>query len=255
MAVQKNENKEQQFDVKKNISQSRQSISKKAQSSSGIISTIFTWFTIFFLSLILLSLFLVIAILFDFLGIIKIRDLLPQSLLEHPYVKEYIRESTIIKSSEESKIKALIYEQETSYKDMMDKLKHKEIMIEEQTLKLAQWEKELRERELEIISKQKELQIQIKEFEELKKQKNISDQTIEQFAKMYERMEPQIAAEALNSVENELLLEILSKMKDKRSAAILEKLPPDKVAQITTLIKQIKNNQNNKTPLNNENKK
>jgi flagellar motility protein MotE (MotC chaperone) len=211
---------------------------KKPQ-QSGFLGALMTWFLIALLSVILMALFVVIAVLFDFLGVIKVRDFLPQTVLENPYIKDYIRESTIIKSSEESKIKALIYEQESSYKDMADKLKHKEVMVEEQSVKLSQWEKDLRERELEVISKEKELIKNLKNFEEAKKQKIVSEQTMEQFAKMYERMDPQLAADALNGIENPLLLEILSRMKDKRSALIMEKLPSDKVAAITALIKQL----------------
>ncbi len=216
---------------------SKQQIKKAPQ--SGFLSALITWFIISFLSVLLIFLFAVIAVLFDFLGIIKIRDFLPRTVLENPYVKDYIRESTIIKSSEASKIKALIYEQESSYKDMADKLKHKEVAIEEQSVKLSLWEKELRERELEVISKEKTLVENIKKFEDAKKQKIVSDQTLDQFSKMYERMEPQLAADALVALEDGLLLDILSKMKEKRSALIMEKLPSDKVSKITTLIKQL----------------
>ncbi|HOT75947.1 MAG TPA: hypothetical protein PK467_09180 [Candidatus Wallbacteria bacterium] len=211
----------------------------KKPPQSGFISAVITWLLIMFLSVIFMSLMAVIAVLFDFLGIIKIRDFLPQTVLENPYVKDYIRESTIIKSSEESKIKALLYEQESSYKDMAEKLKHKEVLIEEQSVKLALWEKELRERELEVINKEKELLKGIKNFEEAKKQKIVSDQTMEQFSKMYERMDPQLAADALGPLEDSLLLEILSRMKEKKSALIMEKLPPEKVSKITALIKQL----------------
>lgn len=225
-------------ETKKTAAAPKQQI-KKAPQGGGFMGAVITWFIITFLSVILMSLFVVIAVLFDFLGVIKIRDLLPQAVLENPYVKDYVRESTIIKSSEESKIKALIHEQESSYRDMADKLKHKEVMIEEQSVKLAQWEKDLRERELEVISKEKELVKNIKNFEEAKKQKVVSDQTMEQFSKMYERMDPQLAADALNAIEDGLLLEILSRMKDKRSALIMEKLPSEKVAAITALIKKL----------------
>lgn len=211
----------------------------KKPPQGGFISAVITWFLISFLSVLLMSLFVVIAVLFDFLGIIRIRDFLPRTVLENPYVKDYIRESTIIKSSEKSKIKALLYEQESSYKDMADKLKHKEVSIEEQSVKLSMWEKELRERELEVISKEKELIKNIKGFEEAKKQKVVSDQTLEQFSKMYERMDPQLAADALGALEDSLLLDLLARMKEKKSALIMEKLPPEKVSRITTLIKQL----------------
>ena len=206
--------------------------------ASGLMGALITWFLITFLTLIFMSLLVVIVILFDFLGIVKLRDFMPPAVLENPYVRDYLRESTIIKSSEESKIKALIHEQESAYHDMADKLKYKEISIEEKTVKLSLWEKELRDRELDIISKEKDLAKKAKDFEETKKQKVVSDESTGQFAKMYERMDPQLAADALAMLDDNQLFEIVSKMKDKKSAAIMEKLPPEKVSKVTALIKK-----------------
>lgn len=215
----------------------QKSILKPAK--KGAISSFVSWLMVLFLSMIFFALLLVIVVLFDFLGIIRVRDVLPGSLLENNYVKAYIRESNLIKNSEENKIKALISEQESSYQELSEKIKHKEVNIDEKLTKLSLWEKELRDRELDIIAKEKTLAQKTREFEEAKKQKNISDQTLDQFSRVYERMDPQLAAEALGRLDDQLLIDIISRMKEKKGALILEKLPANKVSKITEEIKRI----------------
>lgn len=204
----------------------------------SIIGTIFSWLMVGFLGIIFMALLGVIVILFDFLGIMRVRDYLPAAWLESGYVKDYVREAEIIKASEESKIKALIHEQESSYKDLSETLKRKEIVAEEKLVKLSIWEKELRDRELDVVGKEKELAKKLKEFEDKKTQRVSSEQSIEQFAKVYERMDPQLAADALLKLDDYFLFEIISKMKDKKGALILEKLPSEKVLKITEMIKK-----------------
>ena len=212
---------------------------RKAQPQQrSIIGTIFSWLMVFFLGIVFMALLGVIVVIFDFLGIMRVRDYLPAAWLESPYVKDYVREAEIIKASEESKIKALIHEQESAYKELSETLKRKEITAEEKLVKLSIWEKELRDRELDVIGKEKELDRKLKEFESAKMQRVSSTQSMEQFAKVYERMDPQLAADALLKLDDYFLFEIISKMKDKKGALILEKLPSDKVLKITEMIKK-----------------
>jgi len=205
----------------------------------GLTQTFFTWILIAFLSFIFTSLLVVIVILFDFLGIINIRDLLPKSVVENPYVKDYIRDANMIKSSEKTQLKYLIKEQDSSYKELSDKLKHKEITVEEKIVKLSMWEKELRDRELDVIAKETVLAKKLSEFEEQKKLKIGSDQALDQFSRVYERMDPQLAADALSRIDDDMLIKIFTKMKDKKSAAILEKMPADKVTKLTRQIQSL----------------
>ncbi|HNY12477.1 MAG TPA: hypothetical protein PKK26_12870 [Candidatus Wallbacteria bacterium] len=205
----------------------------------GLTQTFFTWILIAFLSFIFTSLLVVIVILFDFLGIINVRDLLPKSVVENPYVKDYIRDANMIKTSEKNQLKSLIKEQDSSYKELSDKLKHQEVTVEEKIVKLSMWEKELRDRELDLIQKETALAKQVNEFEEQKKLKIGADQALDQFSKVYERMDPQLAADALSKIDDEMLIKIFTKMKEKKSAAILEKMPADKITKLTERIQML----------------
>ncbi|MCX8031688.1 MAG: hypothetical protein N3A59_08960 [Thermodesulfovibrionales bacterium] len=107
---------------------------------------------------------------------------------------------------------------------------------------------ELREKEIFLRQEEKRLQALKKEVEEkvekynniltqidnlIKKLEYIKEQNFEHIVKTYENMPAEEAAERLSSINEELLVKILLKMKPKKTAAIIAAMDSKKAAAIT----------------------
>lgn len=106
---------------------------------------------------------------------------------------------------------------------------------------LDQREKELSELEQELHNQRSEIEARIKKLEQIRsqiadvlKERVGSDQEkVKKLVEFYSNMKPQRAAQILATVNEDLAVEILGKMKKKNAADILNLLPPAK-AQIFT---------------------
>ena len=95
--------------------------------------------------------------------------------------------------------------------------------------------KELKRLEGEVDKKIEQLNQFRTQIEKLLEQKDIEEQKrIGELAKMYEKMTADKAAAALGTVEPELAISILGKMKIKSAAKVLNNLDRDKAAKLTT---------------------
>jgi len=198
---------------------------------------------LFFIFLALLS---SVFLLFDFVGAINIHKYFPDSLLEYKIVKEYVKRVDLMKLSDQDQIKELMGEQQKMYDSKINELKSIEHDIEIKrkgiTKIIKKFElkkKDLSSKEVEINTKKEELKKLEKEIDAKKKQLEILQNNEESYndkvsrmAKVYEKMEPQSAAKILEQMSPILLSDIISNMKEKSAAAILNFIDPKKGVEI-----------------------
>ncbi len=95
--------------------------------------------------------------------------------------------------------------------------------------------KELKRMEVEVDKKIEQLnQLRVR-IEKLLEQKDAEEQKrIEELAKVYEKMTAEKAAILMGTVEQQLAISILAKMKTKSAAKILNNMEREKAAKLTT---------------------
>jgi len=86
-----------------------------------------------------------------------------------------------------------------------------------------------------------------KEKEELNKlKKEILDERYKKLAKMFEKMEPEIAGEKISNMEDpKKAAYIIYNMKESKAGAVLDNTSPDMVNQIVQILTQLKKKEKN----------
>jgi flagellar motility protein MotE (MotC chaperone) len=125
--------------------------------------------------------------------------------------------------------------------------------LAERHKKLEQWQKEMELRESVLkLTEQKvdgklqdlrKLKTDVEKLLELYNEKE--DAKIRSLVKIYENMKPKDAARIFDELDNEVLLIVIDKMKEAKSATILAKMNPAKAKEITT---QLADQRRLKTP-------
>lgn len=95
---------------------------------------------------------------------------------------------------------------------------------------LAQERKTLEEK----ISQMEKLRDEIKVYQE--KNEALSDNILGRLVKTYETMEPKKAAGIISVMEDELAVEMLLKMKEKKVSSVLAVMDPSRAMQLSTLV-------------------
>ncbi|PZQ48461.1 MAG: flagellar protein FlbB [Micavibrio aeruginosavorus] len=108
--------------------------------------------------------------------------------------------------------------------------KEKELVMREALLKAGQAELEQKYKELTTIKSDIE--------ELLKKQTEQEDQRIASLVKIYEGMKAKDAARIFNSLEMDVLLQVMTKMSERKSAPILAAMDPDKARNVTVMLSE-----------------
>lgn len=106
--------------------------------------------------------------------------------------------------------------------------KEKELVLREALLKAAQAELEQKTAELSNIKTEIE--------DLLKKQTEQEDQRIASLVKIYEGMKAKDAARIFNSLEMDVLLQVVTKMSERKSAPIIAAMEADKARNLTILL-------------------
>lgn len=106
--------------------------------------------------------------------------------------------------------------------------KEKELAMREALLKAAQAELEQKTNELNGIKADIE--------NLLKKQTEQEDKRIASLVKIYEGMKAKDAARIFDSLEMDVLLQVMTKMSERKSAPILAAMDPDKARNVTILL-------------------
>ena len=124
------------------------------------------------------------------------------------------------------------------------------VSLKEQQVKLVERDKLLDQRELELKSLQTEVDNKLNELRvlriEVKKllsQKDTEEgKRVTQLSKMYEKMDSVKAATILSSLEDDLVTGILSGMKKKSAAKILNNMDKQKAAHLSVAFSTLKTN-------------
>lgn len=106
--------------------------------------------------------------------------------------------------------------------------KEKEMVMREALLKAAQAELEQKTNELNTIKADIEAL--------LKQQTEQEDERIASLVKIYEGMKAKDAAKIFNELEMDVLLQVLSKMSERKSAPVIAAMNPDKARDVTILL-------------------
>lgn len=112
-------------------------------------------------------------------------------------------------------------------------LKDKELFLKQEEKRLEALKKDVDER----IEKYTKILTQIENI--LKKIEQVKDQNFEHIVKTYETMPPEEAAQRLSSLDEELLVKIILRMKPKKAAAVMALMDAKKAASITQSISSI----------------
>jgi len=106
--------------------------------------------------------------------------------------------------------------------------KNRELSVREALLKAA--EKEINQKYSELIS----LRAEIKEL--LKEQTSEEKKRIESLVKIYEGMKPKDAARIFNTLDIDILLDVVSQMSERKSAPIIASMNPDRARNLTMML-------------------
>ncbi|HNQ92141.1 MAG TPA: flagellar protein FlbB [Alphaproteobacteria bacterium] len=126
---------------------------------------------------------------------------------------------------------------EDMYKDLVDRRK-----------KLDEREKTLTEREALLEAGQKELDRKYKELTGLrdeiqgllKKQSEEEDSRLNSLVKIYTGMKPKDAARIFNTLDMDILVEVVGRMPEGKTSPILAAMEPDRARALTTLLAEQK---------------
>lgn len=102
-------------------------------------------------------------------------------------------------------------------------------------------QKELNELEEELQKQRKEIEARIKHLEQVREQiasvlkdrVQIDQEKVDKLVEVYATMRPQQAAQVISTINEDLAIEILAKMKKKSAAAILNLLDPAKAQKLS----------------------
>lgn len=186
-----------------------------------------------------------VTILADYFGLLNIRHKLPNFLLKYNIVRKYIKNADMLYMSPEEKLKTLRYIQINEFEDQKEELsklqheinlKQEELIDKQKKMESEQHIFNEKKSEFEKIQKQmEEIKNKNQVNEKDKKQKEASEllynEQLNKLVKVYEKMDPEKAGKALELVSNNLLSDILDKMKDKNAAAIMNNISANKIAE------------------------
>ncbi|MEW6264157.1 MAG: hypothetical protein AB1641_13880 [Thermodesulfobacteriota bacterium] len=125
-----------------------------------------------------------------------------------------------------------------------DDLNRREARLKERETALDLLEKELAKRMSEIEATRKQLADLVKKHQELvDEQKKLKDARIEHLVTAYKGMRPEKAGALMNSLDDDVAVEILSAMPGRSAGQILAYIEPAKAARLTKAISERKGQQ------------
>ncbi len=137
-----------------------------------------------------------------------------------------------------TKAKKFPYEGERAFSTaelkVLQSLSKRRDTLDKREKKIRQHEALLKAAEGEVDRKVAELNKIKSELEDLlNKQQVIQDERLDSLVKIYENMKPKLAARIFDTLEMEVLLSVISRMKERKSSPILANMNPEKARQVT----------------------
>jgi flagellar motility protein MotE (MotC chaperone) len=191
--------------------------------------------TIFFLTTIFGILLVATIILFDYVGIINLKDKLSENVKKNVLVQSYLKKANLNLMPEEMRIKEWLERQADAYNNQKEILKKMESNINKEREKFLVLQKEIFDLSVEVNKRNDELEKNIKEFDEKQKQYLKEEETIDKTVKIYEKMDAETASKVIIKLPHEMQLKIFLKMRDKTAAEILNFYQPEVAANIIKL--------------------
>jgi flagellar motility protein MotE (MotC chaperone) len=163
-------------------------------------------------------------------------------------VKEYVLEADLLSANDVEKVKAYRHQLEVKYEELRKRIKRREFQMERRLDEMNDKEKKLRS-QMEEFNKEYEVRLQILASKEIelneresilntsevaKKRKNDEYKNkIAAIAKVYEKMEPRVAADALSRLDIEEARTIIMLLPANKSAKILNFVDADVIQKLT----------------------
>lgn len=129
---------------------------------------------------------------------------------------------------------------ETFNKDSDEMVSNKEVLEQEGKEKMEmEWETinekkaELDKREKDILQKEEELKEKEESISQMKKELEIRLENIEQMASLYNEIKPSKVVEIFNNLDDELIIQIMHKMRKNNVAEVLAGMDPKRAAELT----------------------
>lgn len=187
---------------------------------------------IMFLMVLFVFLISCVLILADFIGIINLRDKLPQKYRTHPYVQFYMKKSKFIHKNIDEQVEELTRDQQAALDKTRTELEEKIKAIESDRAEAVRLKSEAEAFHAEARKKLDEALERERTFAERLKEYNEREVRLEEMALMYGRMEPDKAAAILSGLENKLVISVLRRIGEKKSAKILEFLDGKRATEV-----------------------
>ncbi|MDD2715499.1 MAG: hypothetical protein PHW04_06350 [Candidatus Wallbacteria bacterium] len=157
-------------------------------------------------------------------------------------MERYLKNLTLLSLSDPDQLKEIMHEQQQLFDEKISKLKLQEQEIELKKNQLLALEEQFKKnqgnltsREVEINCKEQELRSQEIKIDAKRKALSESEQSLLDYqnkvlrmTKIFEKMESASAAKILETLDPILLSDVISKMKDKKAAEILQNLSLEK---------------------------
>ena len=125
--------------------------------------------------------------------------------------------------------------------ELFEDLKNRRKQLEEQKRELSVREALLQTAEQELDQKYKELLSLKEEIEGLLVQQTEAEQKrITSLVKIYEGMKPKDAARIFNTLDLDILLSVVSRMSERKSAPIIASMSPDRARTLTIMLAEQK---------------
>jgi len=125
--------------------------------------------------------------------------------------------------------------------ELFEDLKNRRKQLEEQKRELSVREALLKTAEQELDQKYKELLSLKEEIEGLLVQQTDAEQKrITSLVKIYEGMKPKDAARIFNTLDLDILLSVVSRMSERKSAPIIASMSPDRARTLTIMLAEQK---------------
>ncbi len=123
-----------------------------------------------------------------------------------------------------------------------------EAYLEKREKELRERERALEEKEALLKSLQKDIEEKLSRLEEInknieafkKEQERLQSEKIDTLVKIYTNMKPKDASKLLEKLDDELVVDIVSRMTTEQAAKIISSMEPKRAAQITEKLSKVK---------------
>jgi flagellar motility protein MotE (MotC chaperone) len=155
----------------------------------------------------------------------------PPAFSEDAGGEEVVWQDSYDEDIEYSEVKAELYQDLSNRRQELDK-RERELGTREALLKAAERELDQKLRELNIVKDEITLLLQEQSEEERKR--------IQSLVKIYEGMKAKDAARIFNTLDMDVLLNVISRMSERKSAPILAEMNPERARSVTILLAEQK---------------